>query len=217
MVTKSCWDKHWGDHKGYLYPEQSLAEFLTSIEAKKAPPKPPKALYLGVGNGRNIPALVDAGYDFTGLDISEKAVERSNLLISSRGYPNARVQIGKFENLEFEDETFDLVTEVRSLLHQRRDSIIKVVGEVHRVLKPKGRFFSVMKAPKDSLFGKGERIDDLTFVHPKFGETYFIPYEDIYEVFKPFSKLTIGTEERNISGTPMDFWSHWIIVARKGK
>ena len=215
MVSKDVWEKHWDNiYSGYRFPEQSLYEFLMSHPNKSREIR--KALYLGVGNGRDIPALTAQGYYVTAVDISREAVERANQFFYDIQIDKlAGAHEGIFEHLLYRDDSFNLAVDIRSVMHQSRDGVVNAIKEVSRVLKPDGLFFSVMKTPMDALFGEGEEIGRNTFIHPRFGEIFFPCHAEIPNIFASFSEVSIGTEERNISGTPKDRWSHWIIIAKK--
>ncbi len=94
------------------------------------------ALDIGTGTGQFAFYLADQGFEVHGVDISEKMISwarekarQSDLDIDFR--------TGDAENLDFEDNTFDVVVS-RNLLWTLPDPA-RAIREWHRVLKPDGR------------------------------------------------------------------------------
>lgn len=95
-----------------------------------------KVLEIGCGLGTDGAGFARAGARYTGVDLTEAAVELA------RGCFAAFALLGEFrtadaEHLDFADETFDLVYS-HGVLHHTPDTE-RAVREVHRVLKPNGR------------------------------------------------------------------------------
>jgi SAM-dependent methyltransferase len=95
-----------------------------------------KVLEIGCGLGTDGAQFAQAGADYTGVDLTEAAVglaRRRFELFSLSG----KFQVADAENLDFPDESFDVVYS-HGVLHHTPDTV-KSVAEVHRVLKPGGR------------------------------------------------------------------------------
>ena len=93
-------------------------------------------LEVGCGEGANIINLISMGAQatFTGVDfLPEKVAFCSNLKIS-----NAEFQTADARNLPFDDSLYDLVF-ARDLLHHVNEDRDKVLKELLRVTKPKGK------------------------------------------------------------------------------
>ncbi len=97
-----------------------------------------KCLDLGCGWGNNLKFLKEEGFDSFGIDVSDTAINR--LQEDFRG----KVFAGTFVELPFEDEFFDFCIDRSSIQNNGKDEILNALNEVHRVLKPGGRFFSMM-------------------------------------------------------------------------
>ena len=89
---------------------------------------------LAIGLAKGIPDV-----EVIGLDLSDVVLEiaRDNVQ-KSEGPLRVSFEKGDAEDMPFEDGTFDLVTSSNTL-HLIKNPI-KMFNEIHRVLKPKGRF-----------------------------------------------------------------------------
>ena len=86
-----------------------------------------------------------------------------------------------FEEIPFQDEMFDSVSAVNFLEHiprqvayghlQTRNSFIELMNEIHRVLKPGGRFFAVSPVyPHSDAFTDPTHVNFIT----RFSHRYFV-------------------------------------------
>ncbi len=94
-------------------------------------------LDLGIGAGRTTAFLLDISPNYTGLDFVPELIERAR-----EKYPEANLVVGDATDLrQFENESFDFVlfsyNGLGCISHPGR---LKVLREVHRVLRPGGRF-----------------------------------------------------------------------------
>ena len=95
-----------------------------------------KVLEIGCGMGTDGAQFAKAGADYTGIDLTEAAIElaRKRFALS---HLNGEFRVSDAENLDFDDESFDLVYS-HGVLHHTPD-IAAAVSEIHRVLKPRGQ------------------------------------------------------------------------------
>ena len=95
-----------------------------------------KVLEIGCGVATDGLQFARAGATYTGVDLTEAAVELARKNFASAGMPG-EFRVSDAENLDFADESFDIVYS-HGVLHHTPD-IETAVREVHRVLKPGGR------------------------------------------------------------------------------
>ena len=95
-----------------------------------------KVLEIGCGLGTDGAKFAEAGADYTGVDLTEAAVELARTRFELFDTPG-KFQTADAENLDFADESFDLVYS-HGVLHHTPDTQ-KAIDEVHRVLRPGGR------------------------------------------------------------------------------
>ena len=111
-------------------------EWHIPIAADFAAARGLKVLEVGCGLGTDGAEFAEAGAHYTGVDLTEAAVELARKRFELFNLPGT-FQTGDAENLPFPDESFDLVYS-HGVLHHTPDTA-KAIGEVHRVLRPGGR------------------------------------------------------------------------------
>ncbi|PCI93124.1 hypothetical protein COB11_05860 [Candidatus Aerophobetes bacterium] len=97
-------------------------------------------LDLATGTGAALLPLAkrERGASFIGIDICVNMVKRAILASDALSLTNVRFQLMDAENLEFADESFDVVTCSLGLFFF--PEIEKALSEIYRVLKPSGTF-----------------------------------------------------------------------------
>lgn len=161
------------------FPQTFLDKF-TEFSGKKI-------IDVGSGPGRDGLLLQQAGKEVVCVDASESMVKLS----SDRGQQSV---LAGFDNLPFENESFDGVWSYTALLHVPKKSVNIPLEEISRVLKPSGIFTlgliegnteeykesSGVDLPRWFSFYQKDEIIDLCKKHG-FELVYF-------ETFKPRSK-----------------------------
>ena len=120
------------------YPSEFVIRFVRRTYGNVADKSKIKGLDLGCGWGNNLYFLKDEGLDCYGLDFSAAAVEHLKPDFADKVCQGAAV------DLRWDQCFFDFVIDRASIQHNSRPDISQILAEVHRVLKPGGRFFSVL-------------------------------------------------------------------------
>ena len=95
-----------------------------------------KVLEIGCGLGTDGAQYAEAGADYTGVDLTDAAVDLARKRFELFDLPG-KFQTADAERLDFADESFDLVYS-HGVLHHTPETQ-KAIDEVHRVLRPGGR------------------------------------------------------------------------------
>lgn len=111
-------------------------EWHIPIAADFASARGLKVLEIGCGLGTDGAQFAEAGADYTGVDLTEAAVELARKRFELYDLPG-KFQTADAENLDFADESFDVVYS-HGVLHHTPDTQ-QAIDEVHRVLRPGGR------------------------------------------------------------------------------
>ncbi len=146
--VRAFWQAHPCGTK-FSEAEIGTREFFASLEAHRyekewhipeaaqfAKTRGLRVLEIGCGLGTDGAQFAKAGADYTGIDLTNAAIELARKRFELFGL-KGEFQVADAENLEFPDESFDVVYS-HGVLHHTPD-IEAAVGEIHRVLKPRGR------------------------------------------------------------------------------
>ena len=121
-------------------------EWHIPVAADFASTKGLRVLEIGCGLGTDGAQFARAGADYTGIDLTDAAIELAQKRFELFNLPGA-FQTDDAERLSFPNDSFDLVYS-HGVLHHTPD-IESAIREVHRVLRPGGRA-EVMLYHRDS-------------------------------------------------------------------
>ena len=138
---------------------------------------------IGCGPGRYAIELARRGYRVTLCDLSEKLLERAERAFASEGITAERFIRGDARDLDaFEDESFDAVLLLGPLYHLiARDDRSLALGELIRILKPRGRaivaYLNSWGMLRSGIAGFPKRFIDPAFLRSLLGERTFEDHE----------------------------------------
>lgn len=121
-----------------LHKREEFQKFEKIIQGKEI-------LDIGCGSGDHAIYFQEKGFNIKCIDLSNKMIE----LCKSKGL-NASIM--DIEDLNFNDETFDGIWAVTSLLHIEKTKVPKVIKKLHDILKPRGILYVCIKE------GSGEEL-----------------------------------------------------------
>jgi SAM-dependent methyltransferase len=131
--------------RAYALPRDVSRARMTRVLAELTPNA--RVLDLGVGTGRELTALLDAGHLPTGLDFSSEMLA----LCNRRARPIPTVLASFWEPLPFEDASFDAVLALHGTLAHppggEEAALARLGAEIARVLAVGGRFVAEVPAP----------------------------------------------------------------------
>lgn len=137
------------------------------------------------GNGETTGYLLDKGAYVTGIDISQKEIERFN-----KSFPGCIGKCASILSTGLESNFYDCVVVVGGL-HHLHPNVITAIKEIHRILKI-GGYFCFMEPHKnsfpdqvrkfwyqhDSLFAENEAAIDLISLKNEFSDKFNFIKED---------------------------------------
>ena len=147
--------RHWSPlAQAYLdSPTHARGEDLDAVLAFADPHADEIALDLGCGVGHTLRRVAARVRLAVGADATQGMLEGARILLAREGVTNAVLVATPAETLPFLDATFDVVT-CRLAAHHFADAG-RAFREVHRVLRPGGRFvFSDNYAPDDEALDR---------------------------------------------------------------
>tara|TARA_Y100001935_G_scaffold207685_1_gene177033 strand:+ start:39855 stop:40664 length:810 start_codon:yes stop_codon:yes gene_type:complete len=179
--------------------EGHLIEPLADFKSSKGK----TVLEIGVGLGADHQKFAEAGAILSGIDLTDRAIYHTKNRFSLSSL-SSNIRKGDAENLDFDDNAFDIIYSW-GVLHHSPDTQ-KAIDEVYRVLKPGGEA-RIMVYHKWSLVGAMLWIRyglfllrpwrSLGFIYSNFLEspgTKAYSKSEAYELFSNYSEVNIRTE-----------------------
>jgi len=121
-------------YKNFGYDIEKEREYIF----EKSQPIQGSILEVGTGKGHFALELAKQGHSFTTIDISEQEQEFARLNIEQLGLTKqVNFKIENAHHLSFRDKSFNVIFSINTMHHI--DDAFKVVDELIRVLKPKGK------------------------------------------------------------------------------
>ena len=161
MKSSENWSKYYNHNykSNNYYPENFVQRVFTStkpIQFLDQNFKNKNILDLGCGHGRNIPFLINLGFNVHGLEISHGLVK--NL---KNNFPQQEFKKGVSSAIPFSNNYFDYVLACNSIYYidDIKNGISKNFDEVQRVLKNNGKFVFSLIGLNHSIFNKAKEID----------------------------------------------------------
>jgi len=112
-----------------------------------------KIIDLGCGTGRDASLFLPAGYDYTGIDLSDGMIFEAKKL-----FPNGNFMTMDLAHLDFASELFDGIWSFAAYLHLPKSEINGAIKEANRVLKLGGiGFITIKKGSIESYLGDGDK------------------------------------------------------------
>lgn len=224
---------YWGEHihLGYYTPEEMEAGYKKKdfIEAKydfvdemmklggigaDMGDEEAKVLDVGCGVGgtsRYLAKKLGPKADVTGITLSPNQVKRATELAEEQGVPNAKFTVMNALEMDFPDNTFDVVWACESGEHMPDKEAY--INEMMRVLKPGGKFVMATWCQRDDrevpFSKKDER--DLRFLYEEWTHPYFISIEKYAELIDATGMMNEVTTADWVDET-IASWRHSIWV-----
>ena len=140
----SAWEKvfqttqEWGE-----YPPEELIRFIARNYYKVFDRKKIKILDLGCGTGAATWYIARKGFSACGIDSSKTAIE-----IAKQRFQKEKLEgefkVGDIIKLDYPNAFFDCITDIAALQHNKIENLKKIFNEIFRILKPKGKIFSMV-------------------------------------------------------------------------
>ncbi len=167
------------------------------VETGRIPPC--RVIELGCGTGNCVMYLAKMGFDATGVDFSETAIEIARTSVSERGIPGNLIVADLLGDMAEVQDTFDFAFDWELLHHlfpQERDTYIH---NVHRLLRMDGTYLSVCFSDEDPGFGGTGKYRETPFGRV----LYFSSEDEIAAFVEPLFEIdTLETVEIRGKVTP---------------
>lgn len=148
-------------------------------------PEGATVLDLGTGRGRWPFTMVELGFKVIGIDYVAHLIKVNNAEAKAKNMQGKiRFLEGDVFDIQFENETIDVVTDFGLLQHFKKEDWDKYGGEVNRVLKSGGYVLSVALSKETQKFLTFAPKDSAEADFEKYGVHYhFFTEEEIKKVY----------------------------------
>jgi len=212
-ASRPGWDPAWesnvygqGRHLN-RYPHHAVVGFVFRHFGRETDRSRLRFCELGCGAGNNVWFAAREGFSVAGIDGSASAVEYARQRLAGDGL-GGDLRVGDFAALPWPDASFDFVLDRGSLTCVRQSTLIHALDETRRVLKPGGRFLSLIYSARhpDRLFGRD--LGDYSYdqftggYFQGLGVAHFVPRDEIESIFAARFEITglthlLETDELN--------------------
>jgi ubiquinone/menaquinone biosynthesis C-methylase UbiE len=169
-LTKAAYDKTANKYHINFKDEVSQKEYDRLLLDKFSSLFGSSSIICDAGCGPSSQAgryLHKKGYSVTGIDISPKCVE-----LAKEYNPGMDFRTADIMNTGFRNDTFDGIVSYYSIIYTPKEHIRSIFSEFHRIMKPEGYLFVVVKkGTKEGI------IDDEWYEGNKVFFTYFLESE----------------------------------------
>lgn len=163
-TNQHIWDSIYSSGRNNLiYPNDTLVR-MTHALFSKDDARTMTLLDYGFGAGGNLQFFRQFGFDVYGLEISEAAKRMALDKTGDRVDPQKLVIMKQDAPLPFDDGFFDAVVSWEAIYYNTAESLDERLHQLHRILKPGGRFIFSMACPDDIMALRSNKISELEHV-----------------------------------------------------
>lgn len=161
------WEKVFSEQSWGKYPPVSLIRFVARnfyhLNRSEV-----KILEVGFGTGPNIWYLSKEGFDAYGIEGSETGLKLAYERLTEENL-SATLINGDIVNLPYEDNFFDAVIDAECIYSNDLTSSQQIFSEIKRVLKPKGKFYTLTFSGNQFLGTDYETLGENEYTNVKEG------------------------------------------------
>lgn len=148
-----------------------------------------KILEVGSGDGNNLWYLKKEGFNICGIEISQERIDNARLRLSEDDL-NVEIKKGSFTEIDYPDETFDLVIDRGAVTCVNYEDANTAINEINRVLKENGYFYFNPFSEQDGNLFNGTFIEDgrVKLTGNGFDKYEGMNYYSVKDILKMFTK-----------------------------
>lgn len=202
------------------YPDESVVRFLKK-NFKSGENK--SILDFGCGSGRNTLVMADMGFMIYAMDYNEVCLELTKEKLDNINYSNVRYLQNEKLKINLPDESLDCIVAWGALVFFNKSQREIFYKELNRVLKPGGIILADYRSKEDSLYKRGEQIEEDLF---KLEDTmtgnldgfiyWFCDKEYLIELYEKSGFEIFNTEKKEFSADNLKIKnSHYHVWGKK--
>ena len=208
-LTKAKWQDLHKFGPPQQYPSECVIRWVFS-SFPRAGAGETTILDLGAGSGRHSVFMARNGYQVIASDSAKGPLDDLKIIAEEEGL-EIKYDHAPAEAQNTPSNSVDGVISFGVLYYLSLESMKTAVAEIYRVLKPGGQVFIMMKNSNDIRTKIAKKIDDYTYLIDKSNEDNswhnergmcltLLPKQQIENIFKSFSKVTIDEETYTTHG-----------------
>jgi SAM-dependent methyltransferase len=219
------WDPIWeqiflGRERWGRYPPEELVRFMAHHYYGAPDRRGVRVLEVGCGPGAG-PGwyIAREGFAYSGIDGSATAIDKARRRFAEEGLVG-EFAVGVGEDLPWEGAAFDCVIDIACLQHNAEAAAQQMIAEIHRVLKPGGRHFSLTTRPGCWGEGTGVPVDSSSYrdlregPFANMGVVRFSTAAQLRRLYAAFAEVELEHSVRSLNGE-RHVISNWILTCRK--
>tara|TARA_B100000575_G_C23015810_1_gene584997 strand:- start:33 stop:713 length:681 start_codon:yes stop_codon:yes gene_type:complete len=197
------------------FPNETMLKILFGNYLKKPLhlDRNSKILDIGCAFGNNLIPFADIGCEIYGIDIHSKIGSLAERFLGSKGYKNFTFKEGNNREINFGDNSFDLVISINTIHYENNErNICKAFEEISRVLKPGGYLYLCTVGKKHSIYKRSIKKSENIFEINNFGfrsgeKFFFFNNKKTLKKYlsKNFKNIEFGQVTENLMTLPLDF------------
>jgi len=203
-MQSDTWDKVFEKNIWGRYPSEELIRFIAGNFYASADRKGMRILEVGCGTGANLWYMAREGFDVTGIDSSKVGIGIAAKRLKEESL-EADLKVADMIKLPFEDNAFDCVVDIEAIYANSYEDSKRIMAEIYRVLKPKGKFFS-----KTLMRG----TTDKSAYNEDYGTVRDTSEHEIYDLYGAFDIEAIDYTVRTVKNKRHEI-KEWIIACSK--
>jgi len=219
MSWDSTWENVFTKQEWGKYPPEELIRFIAknfyNLDRKNV-----KILEVGCGPGANIWYISREGFSAYGIDASPTAIKKASKRLADENLC-ADLKIGDIIKLPYENGYFDAVIDNECIYCNSNNDSIKILGEIRRVLKNGGLFYSRTFTDEMESACNGKKIEKYEYSNVStgiFAEKGYVRLTSRDCIDKLYSSIfkinSIDRLEYTVNNGTVKI-SEWVIVCRK--
>ncbi len=213
MTWDASWDTVFTRQEWGRYPPEYAIRFIARHYYAAPDRAAVRILDLGCGPGAVTWYLAREGFAASGIDGSAVALGIARRRLADEGLRADLLQ-ADYNHLPWPGGTFDAAIDNVSLCCNPYDACRRIVAEVHRVLKPGGRFLSANFTDRSWGAGLGVEVEPHGYTRaergPLAGKGFclFMGRAQVERLYAPFPSVQIDTCSYTVGGgaARIDLW-----------
>jgi SAM-dependent methyltransferase len=217
------WDAKYGAGHEERYPWDAVVSFVFRHAPRDRPRAAVCVAEVGFGTGNNLWFAAREGFAVAGVEGSEAAVTRAQARFTLEGL-RGDLRVGDFTALPFASNSVDLMIDRGALTCVGYSTASRAIAEVHRVLRPGGRFLftpygdHATSARAGTDAGDGLRTDITSGSMVGVGQICFYNESQVRASLAGWTLLSLERVDRveMQSASPV-VHAEWKAIAEKGR